>query len=628
MDRNQITGLILIFLIVLGWSYWMSPSKEEREAMEKKRIEARKAQNEKRRADSLAQLQKIQDTVVVKDSLVNTELSDSIAEIQKINKFGIFAEAAKGEETIYTLENDKILVKFSSKGAYPVYAELKNFKSYDGSPLILFDKKDNDFGLLFNVDNLSLNTKDLYFVPTKEGKEFNATKNAESIQFRASAGNEKYVEFAYSLSPESNMLKFDIRMQGLQKAIPINNPYVNIFWNSKSRRHEKGTKWENQNTTVYYKYFEDEVSYLTETAESKEEILNTRVRWIAYKGHFFTSALIAQDAFSSAQVSYTKDPAQEIYLKKYKSNIDLEYNKLNNNTFRMAYYMGPNDFDILSEIKMKDDDALELHRILPLGWAIFRWINQYIVINLFNFLGSFISNYGIIILIMTIIIKIALSPLTYKSYVSSAKMRVLKPQIDEINKKIPKEKAMERQQATMNLYKKVGVNPMGGCLPMLIQFPFLIAMFKFFPASIELRQKSFLWADDLSTYDSIWTFPGGFEIPFYGDHISLFTLLMAGALLFQTLLNQNQTAGSNQMPGMKMMLYLMPAMMLFWFNDYSAGLSYYYFLSNIITIGQTLVIRKMINEEDILKKLNENKKKPKKKSKFQERLEKMGSWIL
>ena len=625
MDKNQVTGLILIFLIIVGYSWWMSPTEEEQKAMEMKRDSAQLAYKKEQREDSLAQIQRETQNTFKKDSISQDSLStDSAVKKAPTKNLGSFSQAADGEEKIYTIENQNIIVKFSNKGAYPLYAELKDFESYDGSPLYLFKGKDNRFELLFNADNVGISTLDLYFEPVQSQTKLNASESEKTIQFRAYAGSNRYIEFKYSLKPESHLLDFSISMHGMDDIIPRNNPYANLNWESKARRHEKGTDWENKNTTVYYKYYEDEVDYLSETSDENDELLKTRVRWIAYKGHFFTSALIAEEAFQSAEIRYEKDEAQEIYLKEFYSSIDAEYSQMTEKPMKMAYYFGPNDYDILSDVKLKEDDDLNLKRVLPLGWSVFRWINQFIVIPLFNFLGSFISNYGLIILIMTVIIKLVLFPLTYKSYVSSAKMRVLKPQIDEINKKIPKDKAMERQQATMGLYKKAGVNPMGGCLPMLIQFPFLIAMFRFFPASIELRQKSFLWADDLSTYDSIWTFPGGFEIPFYGDHISLFTLLMAGALMLSTLLNQNQmSGGSAQMPGMKMMMYIMPLMMLFWFNNYSAGLSYYYFLSNVITIGQTLIIRHMIDEDKLLRKLNENKKKPKKRSKFQERLDKM-----
>jgi YidC/Oxa1 family membrane protein insertase len=287
---------------------------------------------------------------------------------------------------------------------------------------------------------------------------------------------------------------------------------------------------------------------------------------------------------------------------------------------RFAYYYGPNHYKTLKNIKFESGEDLNLKKLVPLGWGIFGWVNRFAIIPMFNFLGSFLSDYGLIILLMTLIIKTVLFPLTYKSFLSSAKMRVLKPQVEEITAKIPKEKTMERQQETMKLYRRVGVNPMGGCVPLLLQFPILIAMYLLFPASIELRQKSFLWASDLSTYDSILDL--GFNIPMYGNHISLFALLMAVAMLISTVMNGSQMTGANQqMPGMKLMMYLMPVMMVLWFNNYSAGLSYYYFLSNVITIGQTLLIRRMVDENKLLEQLNAKKTKPEKKSRFRERME-------
>ena len=310
------------------------------------------------------------------------------------------------------------------------------------------------------------------------------------------------------------------------------------------------------------------------------------------------------------------------YLKKFNVNISLPFDGGTDEKVEFAFYYGPNQYSVLKEIQINKDEDLNLTRMIPLGWGIFGWINRFAIIPLFNFLGGFFTSYGLIILLMTVLIKLVLFPLTYKSYASSAKMRVLKPQIDAINEKISKDKSMERQQATMALYRKAGVNPMGGCLPMLLQFPILIAMYRFFPASIELRQQPFLWATDLSSYDSIFDLP--FTIPMYGDHISLFTLLMAVSMIFSTKLNSSQMQGANaQMPGMKMMMYMMPVMMLLWFNNYSSGLSYYYFLSNLITVGQTIIIRRFVDDKAVLLKLNENKKKPKKKSKFQTRLEDM-----
>jgi len=438
------------------------------------------------------------------------------------------------------------------------------------------------------------------------------------------AGANKYLEFVYTLEPNSYILKYKINIVGLENEISQNSGYLDLVWNAKSRRQEKGADWENQNTTIYYKYFGDEIGYLSETGDKEEEKLPTKVKWIAYKDQFFSTVFIANDYFASAEVKYEKDKLQNKYLKNFESSISLPYNKKPNESLNFSIYYGPNDYDILKNIEISNSEKLEMQELIPLGWTIFRWVNRFAVIPLFNLLGSFFTNFGLIILLMTIIIKTVLFPLTYKSFLSSAKMRVLKPQIDAINEKIPKEKTMERQQETMKLYKKVGVNPMGGCLPMLLQFPFLIAMYRFFPASIELRQKSFLWANDLSAFDSIWTFPGGFSIPMYGDHVSLFALLMAVAMLISSLMNGSQMASSNsQVPGMKLMLYLMPVMMVLWFNNYSAGLSYYYLLSNLITIGQTVIIRRMVDENKLLAQLNAKKGKPEKKSRFAMKMEEL-----
>jgi len=341
------------------------------------------------------------------------------------------------------------------------------------------------------------------------------------------------------------------------------------------------------------------------------------VKWIAFKDQFFSSVLIAQESMSSAYVeSNVIEDETSPFLRINQAEAAVPFNFTEDDEAAMNFFFGPNHFYTL-----RSYEDLDLHQLLPLGWGIFGWINRYAVIPVFNFLEGFIGSYGIIILLLTILIKLVLFPLTYKSYMSTAKMRVLKPQIDEINERIPKDKAMERQQATMALYRKVGVNPMGGCLPMLLQMPILIALFRFFPASIELRQESFLWATDLSTYDSILDLP--FNIPFYGAHVSLFTLLMAATNIIYTRINQEMTQSSAQMPGMKGMMYMMPVMFLFFFNSYAAGLSYYYFISTLITIGQTLLIRQFVDEKAILAKLKANQKKPAKKSKFQARLEQM-----
>ena len=629
MDKNQIIGIVIIFVLLIGYSIYQAPSKEEKLEMQLKQDSLRRVSAEQSRMDSV---RKVQDSIADAERIAlenNKQIVDIIPDSVKIadlqSDFGVFASAATGKEEFITLENQFIKIKFTTKGAYPYYAELKEFKTHDKKPLILFDENENSFALKFYSNNIGINSDSLYFENINGDSVYVADETQKSVVLRVNAGDGKYIEYLYTLEPESYLLKYDIRFYGLENELASNSSYIDILWKMKSRKQEHGAKWENQNTTVYYKHYQDKVSYLSEMSDDEEEKIDTRLKWIAYKDHFFSTILIAKNYMDEAEMSYVKDELQEEYLKEFESNIVIPFDRSNDSKFEFVYYMGPNDYDIFRKISLKEGDDLNLKRMIHLGWAIFRFVNQIIVIPLFNFLGSiFGSNMGLIILIMTILIKLALFPLTYKSYTSSAKMRVLKPQIDEINKKIPKEKSMERQQATMALYRKVGVNPMGGCLPMLFQMPILIAMFRFFPASIELRQKSFLWATDLSSYDSIWTFPGGFEIPMYGDHISLFTLLMAGAMLISTMLNKTQMQGTgSQMPGMKFMLYLMPVMMLLWFNNYSAGLSYYYFLSNVITILQTLVIRRMIDENALLEKLNAQKKKVKKKSKWQSRIDDM-----
>ncbi len=622
MDRNNIIGIVIIFILLVGYSLWMQPGEEEQLKMQQKRDSLIAAQIEEAKLDSIYKIQK-DSAEKVKDSLkINLNGVDSLQTVENKNAFGIFSASASGKQQFITLYNKKLKVKLSTLGGYPYYGELLNFKTFEKKPLVLFDDNENVLSLNLYVDNKSVSTKDLYFTSESSDTIVNAGESTKSVKLRLNAGEGKYIEYVYTLEPNSYELKYNINIVGLSQNIASNASYIDMIWDSKSRRHEKGAEFEDRYTTTYYKYVDDKVQYLSETKDKEEEKLDTKVKWIAYKGHFFSSVLIANDALTSAVTSYTKDQLQEKYLKSNHTEITLPHDNKGNDNLKFTFYLGPNDYDILKKIEVNKDENLELKRMIPLGWALFRWVNQYIIIPLFNLLDGTGLNYGIIILIMTFIIKTVLFPFTYKSFSSSAKMRVLKPQIDAINAKIPKEKTMERQQATMSLYKKVGVNPLGGCLPMLFQFPILIAMYLFFPSSIELRQQPFLWADDLSSYDSILNL--GFTIPMYGDHISLFTLLMSAAILISTIMNGNQMNGSsNQLPGMKLMMYLMPVMMLVWFNNYSSGLSYYYFLSNLITIAQTLIIRKMINEDDLLAKLNANKKKEVKKSKFQTRLELM-----
>jgi YidC/Oxa1 family membrane protein insertase len=624
MDRNQVIGIVLIAAILIGYMVFTAPTKEEIEAAKQEQLKQDSINNvkEEEARQKATELAALENDSVNKPQLVatnDTTVADSTRENQLKEKFASFGEAAVGESNFVSIENDLLKLTISTKGGRPYSVELKNYQTHDSLPLLLFDGIENEFGMTFFAENRKISTNEFFFENVDGNSAVVANKSKESLSMRLNAGEGRYIEYIYTIVPGSYLLDFDVRFVGMDQLISKNNSYIDLNWHVNMPGLEKGKAWENQRSGVYYKHYQDEVDGLSETS-SDDENISTKIKWIAFKQQFFSSIIFAKDAFLNAKLEQINNETDPDYLKECKALFSIPFDGKKDETVALALYYGPNQYKILNNTHLEEGDDLNLKKLLPLGWGIFGWINRFAIIPMFNWLGGFISNYGLLILILTVIIKMVLFPLTYKSYQSSAKMRVLKPQIDEINKKIPKDKAMERQQATMALYKKVGVNPMGGCLPMLIQFPFLIAMFRFFPASIELRQKAFLWTHDLSSYDSILDLP--FNIPMYGDHISLFTLLMGVSIIISTKINgaQMQT-GSSQMPGMKMMMYMMPVMMLLWFNNYSSGLSYYYFLSNVITIGQTLLIRRFVDDEAVLQKLQENKKKPKKKSKFQARLE-------
>ncbi len=619
MDRNTILGVVIIAGIIILFSILNKPSKEELETRRREqqrirdsieRVEAKRAQEE---IEKESKTENIVPVIGEQDTLKTDSKEDE--KLKQI--FGTFSDAAKGEQKFVTLENSKMKLTVSTRGGRPYSLMLKEYKRYDSSQVVLFHGEENNFGLNFYANNRRISTNQLFFKPVdgKSSVSAETGSGGDSIQLRLYADNESYIEYTYSIKPDDYMMDFNIRLNGMDDVIAQNTSYLDLKWQIDVPGQEKGREWETDNTTIYYKHFRDETDYLTERSESEEETIATRLKWFAFKQHFFSSVLIADQHFSNGYFKYVENLTSEEYIMNFLAEVSFPYKGRREETIPFSLYFGPNHYNTLSQYD------LAMERVVPLGWGIFGWVNRFIVIPLFNWLGSFIHNYGLIILLMTIIIKIGLFPLTYKSYLSSAKMRVLKPQVEEINKKFPKkEDAMKKQQAVMALYKRVGVNPMGGCIPMLLQFPILIAMFRFFPASIELRQKSFLWANDLSTYDSILELP--FEIPFYGDHVSLFCLLMAASIIVTTKMNTAQMdTGSNQMPGMKMMMYMMPVMMVFWFNNYSSGLSYYYLVSNIISFLQTISIRRFVDDEAILKKLNAQKKKPAKKSKFQQMLD-------
>lgn len=605
MDRNSITGLIIITLILIGFWIINKPSEQELAAARQRQDSLRivELQMEQERVARQLQLEAAQKSAVSSGAILG---ADS-AQVQQM--YGLITPFIDGEKSFTTLENEKIKIIFSNQGAKIYSVELKEYKTFEGEPLILFDGDKNQFGFSFTHNTRVFNTDELYFNLLSQ--------TDSSLVYQLSFSPAETLTFHYTLPADEYMAKFSVHTNNLRSVMATPRGSLDFNWYMQMPSFEKGRSFEQQYSGLYYKFYKDEVDWLKTTKDDSKE-LRTKVKWIGFKSQFFSSVFIADDAFAGAAVkSEVETDETSKYLQYNTAEIVVPVDLARNEYVDFSFYFGPNHFYTLNSYGKE----LELNKLIGLGWGVLGWINRYAVIPVFNFLAGFISNYGIIILMLTILIKLVLFPFTYKSYISSAKMKVLKPQIEEINERIPKEKAMERQQATMNLYKKAGVNPMGGCLPMLLQMPILIAMFRFFPASIELRQKSFLWATDLSSYDSIFDLP--FTIPFYGSHVSLFTLLMAATNIFYTKMNSELTQSNNQMPGMKGMMYMMPIMFLFIFNGYASGLSYYYFVSTLITVGQTFLIRQFVDDKKILAKLQANQKKPVKKSSFAQRLENM-----
>lgn len=599
MDRNTITGLVVIALMIIGYSYFMSPSKEELREMHRRdsiaRVDAQRA----------AALEKERQADFASQQEAATQATESV-----------FKQDSLAIEEQFTLENDKIKLHISTKGGRIDYVDLKGYRTHDSLPLVLWKENKSAMGMNFYAKNRQINTEDLIFVPSTRQKNLVATNSEQVLTMRAYVDEGKYLEFEYRLAPDSYIVDFDINTYNLNDIIASNTNFLTLYWKVDMPQLEKSRDFESRYTGVYYNFSNNDVEHLSLTGDEKAD-LATSVKWIAYKQQFFSSVLIAKESFPNAQVSNTTNNTPG-FLKNAEAEISLPYTGKAIEKYDMRFFFGPNSYPVLREYG-KD---IELPQLINLGWKWIAWFNRYVVIPIFNFLESHVTlNYGLIIFLLTLIIKLVLFPLTYKSYMSQAKMRVLKPQIDEINKKIPADKAMERQQAVMKLYKKAGVNPMGGCLPMLLQMPILIALFYFFPGAIELRQKSFLWATDLASYDSIATLP--FDIPFYGNHVSLFCLLMTITNILYMWYNSKNQPQNDQMKGMQVMMYIMPVMFLFIFNSYSSGLSYYYFIATLITIIQTWAIRKFVNDEKLLKQIELAKTKPVKKSKFQQKLEDM-----
>lgn len=601
MDKNTIIGLVIIFLILIGFSYLTRPSEEQTREMQRQdsiiRVETRRMElaGEQQKKDQ--ELARLNDTTVVNAGK------------------GVFSQDSLSDQLI-TLENDKIKIQISTKGGRIVFVDLKEYRTHDSLPLILWKKNETAFGLNFYAQSKQINTEEFLFTPGTTETTLYAKDQEQILSLKLFSGEDKYIEFLYKLAPDSYMVDFDINTHNMTNVIDANSSFLTLFWGVNMPQLEKSKDFENRYTGVYYKFFEDNVENMSLTS-TEEETLPTKVQWVAFKQQFFSSILITEKPFSDVLLKSTLN-TQNGYLKDAFTEIPLPYNGQSNEQYNMKFFFGPNSYPVLKDYG-KDIDLPEL---INMGWKWIAWFNKYFVIPIFNFLENNTTlNYGIIILLLTLIIKLILFPLTYKSYISQARMRVLKPQVDELAKKYPADKAMERQQATMKLYKQAGVNPMGGCLPMLIQMPILIALFYFFPGAIELRQQSFLWATDLASYDSIATLP--FTIPFYGNHVSLFCLLMTATNIIYMVMNNRNQVMNDQMKGMQTMMYIMPVMFLFIFNSYSSGLSYYYFIATLITIIQTWVIRRFVDDGKLLKQIELAKTKPVKKSSFQKRLEDM-----
>ena len=612
LDLNSIIGFVLIFGILIWIMYQNQPSQASIAAEKAKKEQLAKVAN----ANKVVSAQSVTAPAVV-------VAGDSTQMVQLQKKLGGFAYSAtlpSAKNDFTTIENEVVKLKIANKGGYIVEAVLKNFEKFKkGSGKLVELIKDNNASLslqLHTNDNRTLNTKDLYFEPTltKIGAD-------QILSMKLKAGANEFLEYKYILKPNDYMIGFDLRSQGLNKVLNTSKP-LDLEWNLKTYRNEKSISYENRYTEVYFEHEEGKINYVGQ-GQNKEEDSN-KTTYVAYKQHFFSTILLTNKPFGTAKLQSNNlvhdEAIDTTFTKQFKTNVPLAFEN-GELDYKMSWYFGPTDYKTLKSY----DKNLE--KVISLGWGIFGWINKFIFIPLFGFLSSYIS-YGIAIIIFTILIKVAMSPITFKSFLSQAKMKVLRPEITELGEKFKKD-PMKKQQETMKLYNKAGVNPMAGCIPALIQIPFMYASFQFFPSAFELRQKSFLWADDLSSFDDVIKLP--FHVPLYGDHISLFPVLASIAIFFYMKMTsgdqQMATPQQDGMPDMakmmKIMIYVSPIMMLFFFNSYGAGLSLYNFISNLITIGIMIVIKRyFIDSDKIHAQIQENKlKEPKKQGRFQQKLQ-------
>lgn len=601
-DFNSFIGMLLLGGILLWWVNTREPETTPETSTE-------------------VQTEQVTESSTTATSDDTTEIAnDSLKQIALQNKLGAFAYGAlTSKEGTTVLENNLVKLTIDNKGGQIKEALLKNFKTYDSLPLYLVKNNNASFNINFGTtDNRTLNTQELLFTPS-------LTNNGDSqvLSMKLKVAENQFLEYRYEMKANDYRVGFAVRSQGLSNVIN-GSQQINLDWKLNAYRQEKSMKTENTMYSWYYFKADNEVDYIR---PGKSEVVND-INWVSFKQHFFSSVLFSDTALNNATLTSTdlvKDQEKDtVFTKAYELKTPLALNNGELN-YNMQWFYGPTDYNLLKTYKGTD-----LDETADLGWGIFGTLNRYVFYPVFNMLKGFIGNYGLIIILMTIVVRIIMSPVLYKSYLSSAKMKVIRPEMEEINKKYPgNENALKRQQEIMAVQRKAGVSMMSGCIPALLQMPVFFALFKFFPTNIDFRQKSFLWANDLSSYDTIFNLP--FPIPFYGNHVSLFPILASIAIFFYMKMNQSQQANMQAPPQegmpdmskmMKWMIYFSPIMMLFFFNNYASGLSLYYFISNLLTIAIMLVIKNFVIDEDkIHAQIEENKKKPVKKSKFRERLD-------
>ena len=626
MDRNTLIGIALIIGILFTFTRLNQPSAEEIQAKKEQVDRYNDSIQEIIDAKKLVELNSSDSTNNVNQSPEIAAISDSLISEKMKRKFSIFAPSAKGTDETFTIENNELRLTLASKGGAVVKAELLQYQNYKNymiakdslvdtkaidlpilEPLVLFDE--DSTRMYFDIpmqDSRVIKTDDLYFTPVvTEGNKIVLRLNTTSP--------DQFIEMKYELL-ENYDVDFSLDFVGLEDE--VEGKGLNMNWEMKSLLTEKEAEGQSRMSSVFYKPSDDGRTYLSEMTEDSD-VLESKTDWIAFKHCYFSSVVISKEGFKEGGEVYSNPIKRGRYSDEYRAtNINLSTNIDNRTSIPLTFFYGPNDYDVL---KKHDNEMVD---ILDLGWGVFRWTAKWLIKPIFDFFNSFGMAMGLIILLVTIAVRLIILPLTYKNYKSSAKMKVLKPEIEEINKKYKDGDAAEKQKETMALYRKTGVNPLAGCLPLFIQMPILLAVFRFFPSSIEMRQRSFLWAEDLSTYESVYDL--GFNIPAYGDHISLFTVLLCISTIFYTRMNSSQMSMPSQpgMPNMKIIMYLMPLMMLFFLNNYAAGLTFYYFCGNLITMGLMLFVKKyLIDDKKIRATIDSNKLKPKKKSNFQTRLD-------